>query len=249
MPTIAPPSFQSLLIQMRFDDEPLSIGTAFVVISSSGHVLITNRHNVTGRHQELNHPLSQTGGIPNEMIVMHNRSGNVGKWLPKTEKLLSDSGTPLWREHPTLGAQADFVALPLTQLDDVAVYPYDLGNTGPDILVGPADSLSVVGFPFGMQAGGSLAIWATGFMASEPEISQNNMPIFYIDCRSRPGQSGSAVIAYRSGGSVAIKGGGTSIFSGPVTKFLGIYSGRVNEQSDIGIVWRADAIKQLVDTL
>lgn len=58
-------------------------------------------------------------------------------------------------------------------------------------------------FPFGLAGGGSLAIWATGLMATEPEIDYNNQPTFLIDCRARPGQSVSAVIAHRNGGMVA----------------------------------------------
>jgi hypothetical protein len=172
----------------------------------------------------------------------------LGEWVPRVEPILI-GGQPLWIEHPTLGERADFVALPLTQLNDVEISPYDLNNTGPDIFVGPADSLSVIGFPFGIQAGGSLAVWATGFMASEPDINLGNLPVFLIDCRSRQGQSGSAVIAYRSGGMVAMANGGSAAFGGPVYKFLGIYSGRINQESDLGIVWKASAIKELIDNV
>jgi len=164
------------------------------------------------------------------------------------ESILNDQ-QPLWIEHPVLRENADFVALPLTQLDDVEIYPYDLNNTGPDILIGPSSSISVIGFPFGIRAGGSLGVWATGFIASEPEINFNNLPIFLIDCRTRPGQSGSAVIAYRSGGTVALANGSSAIFGGPVYKFLGIYSGRINQESDLGIVWKSEAIKQLIDSI
>jgi hypothetical protein len=43
--------------------------------------------------------------------------------------------------------------------------------------------------------------------------------------------------------------GGTAIFGGPVTRFLGIYSGRVNDQSDLGLVWKAPAIAELVSSM
>lgn len=249
MVQIAQPSVQSLIIEMRFNGQVLSTGTAFVVSTSKGPILLTNRHNITGRHQETNEPLSKTGGIPNEIFIVHNKKGALGQWIGVIEPILDLYNNPMWTEHPTLGKTADFVALPLSNLNDVEIYPYNLNNTGPDVLIGPAESLSVVGFPFGIQAGGSLAVWATGFMASEPDIDFNNLPIFLIDCRSRQGQSGSAVIAYRSGGSVAMKDGGSAIFSGPVTKFLGIYSGRINAQSDLGIVWKASALKELVDSM
>lgn len=249
MPGIALPSVQSLLIQMQFNDQSLSTGTAFIVSSAKGPLLITNRHNVTGRRQDNDEPLSKTGGIPNNIVIIHNVKGKLGTWSGVVEPILDANHNPLWKEHPRYGKNADFVALPLTNTLNVELYPYDLNNTGPDVFVGPADSLSVVGFPFGIQAGGSLAVWATGFMASEPDIDFNDLPVFLIDCRSRQGQSGSAVIAYRSGGSVAMQDGSTAMFSGPITKFLGIYSGRVNTESDLGIVWKASAIKELVDSI
>jgi hypothetical protein len=117
------------------------------------------------------------------------------------------------------------------------------------IHVGPAEAVSVVGFPFGIQGGGSLAVWASGFVASEPDIDYGDLPVFLIDCRSRPGQSGSAVIAHRSGGAVTMADGSTGVFGGPVTRFLGIYSGRVNDQSDLGIVWKASAIREITDSI
>lgn len=248
MQSIAEPSVKSLILQMQFGGRSLATGTGFIATSNRGPVLITNSHNVTGRHPQTGLPLSSTGSVPDEIIILHNRSNRLGEWVARTEPLLNSSGSR-WIEHPTLGSQADFVALPLTQLNDVHLFPYDLADVGPRIFFGPAEAVSVVGFPFGLQAGGSLAVWATGFVASEPAIDFNNLPIFLIDCRSRPGQSGSPVIAYRSGGMVTLEDGSAAVFNGPVTRLLGIYSGRINEQSDIGIVWKAQAIQQLVSSI
>lgn len=242
------PSVQSLLIQLQSNGQSLATGTGFVANAPRGRVLITNRHNVTGRNNNTGQTLSTTGATPNEVIVVHNRANHLGQWVPRTEALLNN-GQPLWVEHPTLGATADFVALPLTQIDDVQFCPYSLGVGDPQIKVLPSDSVSVVGFPFGRTGGGGLAIWATGFMATEPDIDHDGLPTFLIDCRARPGQSGSAVIAQRNSGMVAMDDGSTAAFVGPVTRFLGIYSGRINEQSDLGIVWKATAIKALVDSI
>lgn len=168
--------------------------------------------------------------------------------LEGSRSALHANGQPRWREHPALGDKADFVALPLSDLHDVQLYPYDLLG-GPAVALLPAEPISVVGFPFGLQAGGSLAVWATGFVASEPQIDFNNLPIFLVDCRTRPGQSGSAVITHRNGGAVTMEDGSAAIFTGPVTKFRGIYSGRINDQSDIGLVWKASAVEQLVASI
>lgn len=248
MAQIAQPSIQSLLIEMQVSGQGLATGTAFVIQAGSGAFLVTNRHNVTGRHQETDAPLSPTGGVPSHLVVVHNRKGHLGQWVLKTESLYSGT-SPRWREHPILGAKADFVALQLTDLADVELYPYDPGNPGPNIFVGPADSVSVIGFPFGVAAGGAFGVWATGFLASEPDVDFNNLPIQLIDCRSREGQSGSPAVAYRSGGSVPMVGGGSSIYGSAVWRFIGIYSGRINKESDLGIVWKSSAIHQLVGTL
>ncbi len=233
---------------MQFQGQVLGTGTGFVTQTPRGPVLITNWHNVSGRNPQTQQALLPSGQVPDEVVIIHNRHNHLGEWIPRSEPLLGPNGR-LWVEHPTLGQQVDFVALPLTQLDDVELYPYTLGVDDPPIKCGPADTVSVVGFPFGIQVGGSLAVWATGFIASEPEINYKNLPIFLIDCRSRPGQSGSAVISYKAGGGVNLEDGSIATFIGPVTRFLGIYSGRINEQSDLGIVWKASAIRELTESL
>jgi hypothetical protein len=239
----------SLLLVMQVNGNVLSSGTGFLCHHPSGAILITNRHNFTGRHQETGQPLSPTGGLPNQVVIWHNAIEGLGTWRAQTELLIDDEGNPLWIEHPTLGAKADFVALRLTQTTDIALYPYDLNQPGPSIRAGPSDYLSVIGFPFGMSAGGRFPVWATGFMASEPDIDFNDLPIVLIDCRTRQGQSGSAVIAYRSAGMVPMEDGSAAMFGGSVFRLLGIYSGRVNPESDLGIVWKVRAIADLIDSL
>jgi hypothetical protein len=247
MKQLSKPSVQSLMLKMSANGNHLSTGTGFVLNSANGPVLVTNRHNVTGANNITNELLHPNGYIPNEVTILHNRNGRLGEWVPKTEILL-DNWEPMWIEHPTLGPHADFVALPLTKLDDVQLYPYSLENQ-PKILVRPSDAINVVGFPFGLTAGGALAIWSTGFMASEPDVDYENQPKFLIDCRARQGQSGSAVIAHYNSGMISMEDGSSAAFAGPVTKFMGIYSGRINDQSDLGIVWKASAIKELIDSI
>jgi hypothetical protein len=247
MTTISLPSVQSLLIELVYGGQGLATGTAFVCNSKKGPALVTNWHNVSDRHPQTKRPLSPTGALPDEVRIVQNRAGKLGEWLIKSETLLAN-GQPRWVEHPRFGDKIDVVALPLTDLVDVELYPYDTGG-GPAIAINPAEAISVVGFPFGIQAGGSLAVWATGFVASEPQIDFNGLPLFLVDCRTRPGQSGSAVIAHRNGGTVAMQDGSTAIFSGPVSKFFGVYSGRLSDQSDLGMVWKASAVTEVLDAI
>ena len=246
--TFAEPSIKSLFLEIRFEGQVLASGSGFLVQSARHVFLVTNRHNVTGRNNETEEVISKTCGTPNEIVISHNRQGQPGISIEKVEPLFVD-GIPRWFEHPNLGAAADFIALPLEQLADVAVHPYNMDSLGPEMFLAPSDVVSVVGFPFGLRGGGSFAVWATGFIASEPSINFNGRPVFLIDCRTREGQSGSAVIAYRSAGVVAEKIGTLTVHDKPVTRFLGIYSGRVNRDSNIGIVWKAEAIRELIESV
>lgn len=185
------------------------------------------------------------------MVIVHNRpfgpKGEIYGSVERLERLFNEDETPRWREHPTLGARADFVALPLTQLDEVGLMPYDLRQAGPQITIAPAETVSVIGFPFGKTAGGHLAVWATGFVASEPDVDYMGLPIMLIDCRTREGQSGSPVIAFRNG-PAATDEGALTFSRGPLQRFIGIYSGRIRKESDIGMVWKVSAIRQLIDS-
>ena len=233
---------------MRFGDQTLSTGTGFVCETSKGPHLVTNWHNLAGRDPVTKQPLAGHGGIPNCVRITHNKDGILGKWAVKTESLLNLAGGPRWIEHPTFADNADFVALPLLDLDDVQLVPHDL-DAYLEVGVNLPDPVSVVGFPFGMTvgAGSSLAIWATGFIASDLEIDFDERPVFLIDCRTRPGQSGSAVIFYREkGATFPLNTGAPAVYDGPVTRVLGIYSGRINEESDLGIVWKVSALRELL---
>lgn len=226
----------------------MATGTGFIVESARGPHLLTCRHNFTGRNQHTGVLLSGSAALPDEVQIAHNNLNGVGSWI-LVEESLQLNGVPRWKEHPVLGAKADFVALPLQRLANVQIYPFDPAKPGDAIAVGPSDTISVIGFPFGRSAGGYLGIWATGFVASEPDFNQDGLPTIYIDCRTRPGQSGSPVVAFRSGGAIRTLDGNVALSADGLVRFMGLYSGRINQDSDIGIVWKASAIAELVAVL
>jgi hypothetical protein len=153
-------------------------------------------------------------------------------------------------EHPVLGGKADVVALNLNWGSDVFKMPYytsmDLDRLG--MIIRPAETVSVIGFPFGLSSTGKFPIWATGFMAQELSLVSPENPVFMIDCRTRQGQSGSPVIAYRPNGFTSVNDGRLTSVMGPTEKweFLGIYSGRVNPESDLGRVWHVSAVEEVL---
>ncbi|NIY91124.1 trypsin-like serine peptidase [Vibrio diazotrophicus] len=248
------PSLKSLFIEMYFGEQLLSTGTATLISNTrkSHCALVTNRHNVTGRHQQTGECLSSTLGVPDNIVIHFHRPGeNIGDWIKVKLPLYREDGRSFWIEHPILGEKADIVALNLNWGSDVLKIPYylklDLDRVG--MLVSPAEPVSVIGFPFGMSTSGKLPVWATGFLAQELSLISEDNPVFLIDCRTRQGQSGSPVIAFRTSGYRTIKDNRISAsLSGRVAwEFLGIYSGRVNEQSDLGRVWHVSALEELLN--
>jgi hypothetical protein len=79
----------------------------------------------------------------------------------------------------------DLIALPLIHTENVQFYPRDLELRNYDIVVSPGDSVSIVGFPFGMAQHAGLPIWKTGTVASDPDINFNGRPMFIVDTTSR----------------------------------------------------------------
>lgn len=128
----------------------------------------------------------------------------------------------------------------------------------------------IIGYPYGYTttSNGYLPIWTSGTIASEYEknltvpfdyiyridkivekidnekedvlkekmreelknIYHFEAPSFLIDSKTREGQSGSPVIL------------------GNTTILLGIYSGRINANSDLGYVWKAELIKEIIES-
>ena len=247
------PSLKSLFIEMRFQDTLLSSATATLVANrrDSHCAVVTARHNVTGRHQETGECLHPQAAVPDRVTIYFHSGEDPGStWVPIELPLYRDDGTPFWIEHPALSSSADIVALNLTWADDVTRYPYyletDLDRL--DLAIGPAETVSVIGFPFGILLSGRFPVWATGFLAQEMVFVTDDNPRFLIDCRTRPGQSGSPVIAFRPSGYRSEQDGKvtTTISGDKAWEFLGLYSGRVHADSDLGMVWHTRAIKDLL---
>lgn len=246
-------TMKSLFIEMYFDDQKLSSGTAFLAANdtSSHCALITNRHNVTGRNQDTDECLSKLCATPNYIVIHFHKGDSLGEWHKVKLPLYRDNGTPYWIEDPILGAKADVIALNLTWGSDVQKFAYYM-KTSLDrggLYVGPSDTVSVIGFPFGISSAGKYPVWATGFMAQELLLMTKENPVFLIDCRARQGQSGSPVVAYRSSGYRTTDGNKISsvLSAAPKWEFLGIYSGRINNESDLGRVWHVSVIERVLN--
>jgi hypothetical protein len=253
------------MVWPTFADKPISSATAFTVWrghDESQRWLVTNWHVVTGRDPETGQALDRvTARVPDELHIACLVKGSPTqrvRWQIVKEHLYDTDGDPLWLEHPVHGRKADVVALPMTQhrghVGEVDLWGYDPwfeDTLAPDDIarglpVGVSRPLSIIGFPFGATGGGYLPIWIQGWVASELDVDIYELPLFLIDARTREGQSGSPVIAYSPGGSHVLENMVT-VGGGPMERFLGVYSGRLNEESDIGRVWKRKALVEVLD--
>ncbi|MDF9716042.1 serine protease [Nocardioides sp. ChNu-99] len=240
------PSVQSLLIRMFVRGQVLSIGTAFMVHRDGAHWLVTNRHNLAGRRSDTNEPMSPTAAVPDTVQVAHNVAGHLGAWQFTDYPLYDAEGRPLWLEHAQFGRAVDVVALQIASDPNLMFFPHSLEPGDPEVLIQVTTDVHVVGFPFGITSGGALAVWTRGSVASEYGFDLNDLPAFLIDARTRPGQSGSPVLFHSTGVNAVPTATAMIMGGGPITRFLGVYSGRINNESDLGVVWRARAVGDVI---
>lgn len=246
VPSIRMASVRSLFIQTEARGSPIANATGFVSVHQDGLYLVTNWHVLAGRRLDDGSPLAQNGAVPDSLTIWHNVPERLGSWISKTVPLYGTEGHPLWLEHPVHGRSVDVVGLPLTITPDVITYPYDPANPGPEVLASPSNPVSVIGFPFGVAGTGRLAIWTQGTIASEVELDFEDLPCFLIDSRTRVGQSGAPVLLYRVGSYLG-EDGGLVLGGGEIERFVGVYSGRIHPESDLGRVWKRAALLEILD--
>lgn len=234
-------SMRVLYIEMYFDNAKLSSGTAFFINSKKGPVFITNRHNITGRHQETGEPLNKNLGIPNN-IRFQIIGSHEPVWYAFDLYADNEMECPVWVEHPEFGASVDVVAVPISEISNAIHHFVETKEDWHKWRI--ADQVHVLGFPFGMNE--NFAIWSTGYIASEPDANYKKLPSFLIDCRARPGQSGSLVIARFKVGDIVDHKGKQYQAKKEMVHFLGIYSGRINSESDLGIVWKMEILRDFL---
>jgi hypothetical protein len=242
---IDPQSVTSLSLKIIHGTSEIGSATGFVLTKNNRRYLVTNRHVVLACSQD--QEVADVGGwiCANKLLIFHNQLEHLGSWIWKTEDLFDASGKPRWLEHPTLKGAIDIIALPLLNIQGVQFYPLDIELAKTDVLTPPGDSVSIVGFPFGLAQYSGLPVWKNGTIASDMDINFQGKSVFLVDATTRPGMSGSPVYAVRSGfvrTSHGMMGGGGMV------KFLGIYSEQI-PAAEIGGVWKAQLVRELYDSL
>jgi hypothetical protein len=242
---VDPLSARSLFLVLASKGQDMGSATGFVVEHLGKPYLITNWHVLSGRKPETNDPLDPKGSLPDEIRIVHHGK-TLGTWVVRAERLNDKDGNPRRIQHK-LGSKIDVAALPLLAIDDqVQLYPFDLALAGADMIPVVAMPVSIIGFPLGLTGPGVFPIWKTGHIASDPDLDYGGTPSFLIDATTRGGMSGSPVVLRLTGGFEMRKGGFILAGSGISTLFLGVYSGRLNDQSEIGKVWKPQLVSEIL---
>jgi hypothetical protein len=250
MPAIDVFSLTTVPIDLYFNEQPLSKGTAFTWERDNKHYLITNWHNVSGRDPNTDKHLSATAAEPNRLYGMFNTKGqNIGHKHQMAFRIREDSGEAHWLVHPTHKRKIDVVAIPLTGDFVSSIDFYSINKMGSrDLLVKIGMDVFVLGYPFG--PGNGLPVWKRGSIASEPDLVPDPDKYLLVDTASRPGMSGSPVIL-RTYFMHVTQGNEITVTPGPANKFIGVYSGRLHTQdpleAQIGMVWSDTFIDQIID--
>lgn len=243
---IDPLSTTSVYIHQLTNGQIIGSATGFVIEKNNQKYLITNWHVVSGRHPESNQITNPDGLTPTHLQITYHAAIGLGNWIRKIEPLLNADSSKKWLEH-SLGQQIDVVALPLENLGaDIIVYSFDLNLANTDIVSQPAMPVSIIGYPLGLVTGVHFPIWKTGHIASDPDLDFNNKPVFLIDATTRGGMSGSPVVMRMNGG-YQRRSGAQVLAGGIKTLFLGVYSGRIQADSEIGMVWRPVVIDEIFE--
>ena len=248
-------------IELKFNEISLGIGTAFFYLHSANSYLITNWHNVTGRHPETGKIQHSELAVPNKLILRipidysNENEGSVNQtvvgWVSK-ELNLYNGDVPVWFEHPEFGRQVDAVAIPMgmnsCMLKAANADELNLDN----IDLRPSLDVFVLGYPRGLTGGGNFPIWKRGSIASEPQVDLDKLPKLFIDTATREGMSGAPVYAQESGWVVPEgKAGIKDAIMGECRRFIGIYSGRIGADDEfkaqLGIVWKVAAIERIIE--
>lgn len=249
--TINVNSIKSLYITTCYNETELATATGFIVNKSNKAYLITNRHVVTGRNNETGECLDLIhSAVPNVLKVWLPYKVEDGfEWISRKIDLYDNNEKNTWLEHPTYKDKVDVAALKIENYDEETFFHNIVSDYNPVV----TESAFIIGYPFGFNinpAIGRYGIWSTGIVASDPDlelnIKGNQLPVFLVDAKTRQGQSGSPVIYYSHNGMDRHENG-FAIYGSPIKHEIGIYSGRINKDSDLGYVWKWHLIHEIIN--
>ncbi|RYX88593.1 MAG: hypothetical protein EOO28_35835 [Comamonadaceae bacterium] len=244
-----------LQLALKATDVVLSSATSFIYERRGNLFLITNWHVVSGRSPLTHECLDSSLAVPDFFATYFNQRETFFSGILKLIDLYRDDSMrePLWYEHPVHASAVDVVALPLPidLQEDCEFFPINGMQFDAEYVEMVADEAFVIGYPFSEFTTGHLPIWKKASIATEPFIDVDSLPKMLIDTATRPGLSGSPVVMQRNGihGMKGNQMTGKELI-GRIRNFIGIYSGRVGrdtEKAQLGVVWKAKVIDEIID--
>lgn len=259
-------SLMVVRIELVCGEVTLGFATAFYDRIDGRKFLVTNWHCVTGREPHNGRCKADDGITPDSIIIWNHhvpiKDGQIQPFETKAfhtadrRKIPIDYGAGTrWRMHPA-GQSIDLVIIELND-DEGGVLDCCLSNLIPqrDTQLDIGDDVVIIGFPIGLTPTGTLPLWKSGYVASEPTFPANDESCFWIDAATRPGMSGSPV--FKRSRQTTRPARPTSI---PLSKlivedpggllFAGIYSGRIGKadllEAQLGKVWAPGLIHEIV---
>ena len=205
-------------LQMYDEQGIIATGSAFFFEINDEWFLITNWHNVSGKHFLDNRPLVN-GRFPTRLVAKlstYSNSDSPARSRPfriaPYDVSIYQNNEPLWFEHPELCSRCDVIALPLQRPASCPEFMHNAANRIDDVRipVEPGGTVFIVGFPRSISVGFGLPLWKSGYIASEPHYDITidgkswlfgglrdgiKLPAFFLDSQTREGMSGSPVFA------------------------------------------------------
>ncbi|MER8008578.1 serine protease [Streptomyces sp. NPDC094149] len=242
------------------DDKTLGPATGFLVGIPGDYWLVTAWHVLSGRRSDTGEVMSKSGLCPDYIRVRFANEEDLAP-IHVTYDLYDDESQNTPRFSSSSDHRIDVAAIHIGDVPRSAV-DAAMPNTWPTLrelsprerraqLGSEADTpiplritdrLFVLGFPFGNTGSWPFAVWTAAPVASEPLAGWNGLPGFLLDSRTRPGQSGSPVVMHIRPGEPVVADGAVHLHEESVTALIGIYSGRLDPTSDLGMVWTTDAL-------
>ncbi|MEV7789676.1 trypsin-like peptidase domain-containing protein [Streptomyces sp. NPDC088106] len=261
-------SFGALYIEAWFrsrgeaEDEHLGSATGFLMGIPGDFWLVTAWHVVSGCRSDDGKVRRDDGLRPDYLRVRFAGEADDGfRSVVREYELYDDESQQDQRWRSPDDRRVDIAALRIGATPDGVVEAF-MPNTWPtvrelfspeyrarqgsdadvDIPLRITDRLFVLGFPFGQTGSWPFAVWTAAPVASEPLQGWNGLPGFLLDSRTREGQSGAPVVMVIRPGDLVVTGGDVLMHDESAIALVGVYSGRIHPDSDLGMVWTTDAL-------
>jgi hypothetical protein len=241
----------AVLLTMGFEGTPLATGSGVIASYIDGcRYLITARHNLSGKRPGSENPISNSGGVPNQLRI-------EGCNVVFEANLYSgdndpNADIPLYATHSS-GSVIDVTVFPVPAETQV-YYPLDssflISRTNSELPLYVGQKCYILGFPEGLihrpLEAATFSIWKTGNIASEPLFDFDGQPKLLVDATTRSGMSGAMVVVSERNRN----------------RFVGIYSGRYKQAesgdnpdrnpyftAELGWVFRSEVVGELISTI